>query len=59
MTGKTYEALVRARGTEEWRHVTDNGLNYYADYRSMLVRVQQMATFFPQNEYRIQEVQDA
>jgi len=59
MPDKKYEAFERLRGTEKWRHVTENGLRFYADYSGITVRVQQLATFFPQNEYRIREVSNA
>ena len=59
MPTKIYEALARTRGTEKWNHVTEEGLRFYANYSGIIVRVQQLATFFPQNEYQIREVPNA
>jgi len=59
MSDKKYEAFGRLRGTADWQPVTDAGLRFYADYNVVIVRVQQLATFFPQNEYQIREVPNA
>lgn len=54
-----YEAQVRVKGTEEWRHVPTRGVNSYFDEQSVMQLHQMVATMqahFPRNEYRIQEV---